>query len=190
MKKLCLLLIAMLAMALVMGCGSAPAPSETSSSAARASNRPAWMNEDPPVDEIWGYGSAKLTNRNLAQTTATTTAQTDAARQLGAVVQAMVTNYANESGLVENPRSLMSIESIEKNVVNMTLTGSVKYRFEADDGTWHVCFAVKKADATREAFNVINDEFADYSEYRRENALNALNSAISANQFYGPRVSD
>jgi len=177
MKKLWLLFIAVVSAALVMGCGSAPASSSSS-------NLPDWFDELPPADEIWGIGIANMSNPSLAVETATTRAQRDAARQLNTIVQGMLTDYANTSGLAENPRSMVSIENIGRNMINMSLTGSaINKRSQVPDGTWFVRVAVKKADATRQAASLIDNEFADFAEYRREQALGALDSAISSTQF-------
>jgi len=195
MKKLCLLIIAMTVMALVMGCGSAPAASTpqasapasvsaSSSAAASQTGLPVWFSESPPEDAIYGIGIAKLTNASLALETATTRAQRDAARQVSAVVQGMLVDYANESGLAQNPRSMISIENIGRNLTNMNLSGApVDKRDQGADGTWYVRIVLKKADISRQAAAVVDTEMADYAEYRRERATELLNSTINSTNF-------
>jgi len=181
MKKLLYLIIAMAVMTLVLGCGSAPA---ASSNKAAQSSLPAWFNEAPSEDAVFGIGIAKLTNSTLALETATTRAQRDIARQVNAVVQGMLTDYANESGLASNPRSMISIENIGKNLINMNLTGStVDKRDQGADSTWYVRVYARKADIARQAAAIVNNEMADYAEYRRERAAEMLNSAINSTKF-------
>jgi len=195
MKKLLFLFIAVISAAFVMGCGSAPAatpetPAPTPQAAAAPSGTtansslPAWFNEAPPEDAIFGIGIAKLTNSALAMETAATRAQRDIARQVNAVVQGMLTDYANESGLASNPRSMISIENIGRNLINMNLSGSTRDKIEqGSDGTWYVRYYARKADIARQAASVVDTEMADYAEYRRERATEMLNSAINSTQF-------
>jgi len=177
MKKLYLIVAVMLAMTLIVGCGSSPAP-------ASRSNSPAWMADIPGEDEIYGIGFAKLQNPSLGMQTATTRAQTDAARQIGALVKAMLTDYANESGLASNPRSMVAIENIEQNLVNMQLSATTNKREEID-GTWWVRVAVKKSDAKRQIDNIVKNETADYAEFRAAQALDRLNRTIDSSSIKG-----
>ena len=171
MKKIGLLLIAVLIIALTLSCGSGPKTDP---------NFPAWFNEMPPEDAIWGIGFAKLQNDNLAMQTATTRAQNDAARQISAMAQSMLTDYASESGLASNPRSVVAIENISRNIVNMNLSGAqVNKRDKMPDGTWFVRIAIRKADATRQANSIINNELADYAEFRADRALQMLDYQIN-----------
>jgi hypothetical protein len=194
MKKLMYLVIAVTVMVLAMGCGSAPAassgtpaaaPAASSSAASSAgSGLPVWFSEAPSEDAVFGIGIAKLTNPSLALETATTRAQRDIARQVNAVVQGMLVDYANESGLASNPRSMISIENIGRNLINMNLSGStVDKRDQGADGTWYVRVYARKADIARQAAAIVDTEMADYAEYRRERATDMLNSAINSTLF-------
>jgi hypothetical protein len=176
MKKLYLLLIVMLAMTLVVGCGSAPAPA-----AQAASTLPAWFAELPPEDAVWGIGFAKLTNESLAMQTATTRAQRDAAMQISAMVRGELIDYANESGLATNPRSMIAIENIGTNLVNMNLSGATtNARDRMPDGTWYVRVSVRKADAQRQVNSIVNNEMADFAEFRADQALRRLETSIAS----------
>jgi hypothetical protein len=181
MKKLNVLIIA--AVILVMGLSTVAAGGKKDNAAPVLLNTPAWLSEMPPEDVVWGLGNANLQNTTLAMQTATTRAQTDAARQMGTLVQAMLTDYANESGLASDPRSLIAIENIERNIVNMNLTGAtVNRREQMGDGTWWVRVYVGKAAAMRQISSVVNNEVADYAEFRAERALQMLEFELNRAQ--------
>jgi len=173
MKKLYVLLIVMVAIVAITGCRTAPAPAQAQG------NVPAWISEMPPEDAVWGIGTARLQNENLAMTTATSRATTAAARQIGTLVQGMLTDYANESGLAENPRSMIAIENIERSVVNMTITSTVNMRERMPDGTWWIRVSVRKADALGQVDSIVNNEMADFAEFRAERALQQLDFQLS-----------
>ena len=167
MKKINVLFIAIITMALMMSCGGTPQPT------AQAFG-PDWMNEMPPEDAFWGIGIAKLQNDNLAMQTATVRAQRDVAQQISVLVQGMLTDYALESGNVDNPRSIQSIENITRSVVNLDLAGATpNQRTRMSDGTWFVRVSVTKEDARRRVNNILNEE-ADYAEFRSERAQQML----------------
>jgi len=182
MKRICLLFIVPV---FVIGCASAPAP-------VVESTVPSWVAELPPDTEVWGIGFAKLQNETLAMQTATTRAQAEAAQQMGALVQTMLTDYASESGIVDNPRSVMAIENIQRNIVNMNLSGSsINARERMSDGTWWVRIAVKKADALRQISSILDNEVADYAEFRSDQAQRQLEYQLNNAQTKPtPRGSD
>ena len=177
MRKLSVLFAALLVVALV-GCASSASPQ-----AAPASTAPDWIAELPPEDAFWGIGMAKLQNESLAMETATTRAQRDVARQISASVQALLTDYANESGLQGNSRSVQSIENIGRNLVNMNLSGATpNQRTRMPDGTWYVRVSVKKADAQKTVNSIVNHEMADFAEFKADQALRMLDSELSKTQ--------
>ncbi|MCL2265112.1 MAG: hypothetical protein FWC22_03620 [Treponema sp.] len=168
MKKFYVLFIVMLVFTLVISCGS--------SAKVKAPN---WVNEKVPDDVIWGIGFAKLENSSLGMELATTRAQRDAARQISAIVQAMLVDYANESGLSSNPRSLVAIENIGRNLINMNITGSaINAREQMSDGTWFVRISLSKSEASRQANAAARNELANYAEFRADQALRQLDYQI------------
>ena len=176
MRKLITLFIAILVLAFVSGCGSAPAAQQQQAVSPTA---PEWIDELPPEDAFWGIGIAKLQNENLAMETATTRAQRDVARQISTLVQSLLTDYAKESGLVDNSRSIQSIENISRNLVNVNLSGAVpNARKRMPDGTWWVRVAIKKADAQKAVNTVVDNEMADFAEFKAEQALKMLDSEL------------
>ena len=173
MRKANVVLIAMIAL-LAVGCAST----------GTAFNAPEWFAELPPEDAIWGIGIARLENESLAMQTATARARQDAAAQIAARVEALLTDYANEAGLADNPRSVIAIENIQRTLVNMNLSGATpNARTRMDDGAWFVRVAVRKADAQRTINSAVNNEMANYAEFRADRAIQMLNSEISKTQF-------
>ncbi|MCL2276682.1 MAG: hypothetical protein FWC21_02165 [Treponema sp.] len=176
MKKLWLLFIAITVTVLVTGCASAPAAPAIEPTPAA----PSWLAELPPAMEVWGIGFAKLQNESLAMQTATTRAQAEAALQISSLVQAMLTDYASESGIIDNPRSIIAIENIQRNIINMNLSGSgINARERMSDGTWWVRIAVKKEDALKQIDLIINNEAADYAEFRADQAIRQLDYQLN-----------
>ena len=174
MRKFSVLFATLLVVALA-GCASSAA-----SQAAPASTVPDWMEETAPQDVFWGVGFSKLQNESLAMETATTNAQRDVARQISASVQALLTNYANESGLQGNSRSIQAIENISKNLVNMNLSGAtVDKRKRMPDGTWYVRVSVMKGDAQRAVNSMVNNEMADFAEFKADQALRMLDIELA-----------
>ena len=177
MKKHYVLFIAMIIMVLLAGCLSSPA------AAPRAATTPPWMEELPPQDVFWGIGFIKLQNETLAMQTATQNAQRDVAAQVSVLVQGLLENYANESGLASNPRSMIAIENITRTLVNMNLSGAtVNARTRMDDGTWYVRVEYRKSDAQRTAANVVNNEMADFAEFRSDQFRRQLDFEIDRTQ--------
>ena len=205
MKKLYLLFAVLIVMAVVIGCASAPAAAPTPAPApqaapaapapqqsqqqavipaqqpqAAAATSPPWLNELPPNEAFWGIGIARLQNDSLALETATTRAQRDVGRQLSVLVQGMLIDYANESGLANNPRSIQSIENIGRNLVNVNISGaSPNARTRMNDGTWWVRVAVRNADAQRAITSIVNHEMADFAEFRADQALRRLDFELN-----------
>ena len=179
MRKLTVLFVTALIVVLT-GCGSAPA---SQAAAAAEPTAPEWVDELPPEDAFWGIGVAKLQNESLAMETATTRAQRDVARQISTLVQGMLTDYASESGLQDNSRSIQSIENIGRNLVNMNLSGAVpNARKRMPDGTWWVRVSVKKADAQKTVNSVVDHEVADYAEFKADQAIKMLDFELGKAQ--------
>ena len=111
--------------------------------------------------------------------TATSRARRDVAEQISVQVQGMLTDYARESGLVDDSRSIQSIENIGRDLININLAGAVpNQRDQMPDGTWWIRVSVSKADARREINSVINHEMADFAEFQAERALQMLDSQM------------
>jgi len=176
MKKLNVLFIAVMVMvmALAVSCGSSGG-----STAAVNPTAPDWVDEMPPEDAFWGIGIAKLQNESLAKSTATARARRDVASQLSVLVQGMLTDYAKESGTINNSTSLQAIESIGREVVNANLSGaSANAQKRMPDGTWWVRVSLKKADAKGAVSDVIENEASRYADFKAQEALKMLDAQL------------
>jgi hypothetical protein len=179
MKRFSVLFVAIIGMALAMGCGSSPASPPQQA----APTAPDWLEEIAPEDAFWGIGQAKLQNESLAMETAESRARRAVAAQIGIMVQGMLTDYAKESGLAENSRSIQSIERIGRDLVNMNISGATpNARKRMPDGTWWVRVSVRKADAQKSIGAVVDNEMADFAEFKADQALKALDAQLGKNQ--------
>ena len=179
MKKAHVFFAAVILVAL--GCKSAPAPQARPEPLSAA---PAWAAELPPEDAFWGIGVAKLQNENLAMQTATSRARRDVAEQMSVQVQGMLTDYAKESGLVDDTRSIVSIENVGREIVNLNLTGAVlNKREQMPDGTWWVRISVSKTEVKGNINDIINHEMADFAEFQAARALQMLDTQLDRLQF-------
>ena len=80
---------------------------------------------NPPVaeDAIYGVGDAKMSSRNMSLTMAKSRARDDVARQVEVVVKAAITDYAQEAGAGNNDQTVNFVETISRQLVEVTLTG-------------------------------------------------------------------
>ena len=169
MKKLNVLIITMFVVALLIGCGSSAAKRPL----------PAWFDELPPADVVWGIGFANLQDEHFTMQTATSRAHRDAAQQISVLVQGELIDYASQSGLANDPRYMMSIENIGTNLVNMSLSGAaINVRERMPDGTWFVRVAVRKTELTRQVNSIVTNEMADFADFRADQALRRLEYSI------------
>ena len=180
MKRIYFLFVAVLISALGAGCRSAPTPPPTEAAPLTV---PAWLNELPPEDAFWGIGLARLQNESLAMQTATSRARRDIAEQISVEVQGLLTDFARESGLANNSRSILSIDNITRELVDLNLAGATpNIRDRTPDGTWWVRVSISKADAKREINRIVNHEMADFAEWQAERALQMLDFQLDRRQ--------
>jgi len=189
MKKLYLLLGVLFVLTLAAGCKTVPAEPLAESVVVQQPNVPLWLNDLPPADEIYGVGFANLQNESLAMQTATARAQRNAAEQIGSLIQAQLTDFAVEEGIQDDPRSIMLIENIQRNIVNMNLSrSSVNARDKMADGTWWVRVTVSKNEVINQVNSIVNNEAANYAGFRADQALRRLeyeinNAQLNPSQF-------
>jgi len=140
---------------------------------------PVWMVELPPVDNIWGVGIALLQDSNLGLQLATNRAQTEAARQINALVHSELINHANEEGLADDPRSITAIENIERNLIDSRISSyRIDKRDRMQDGTWYVRISIRKSDAIGHINSIVENELAEYSEFMTDLALSRINASL------------
>jgi len=186
MKKLYVVLIVMLAMTLITGCKSTP-PSNagTPAPAKTVVLAPDWYYDVPEKTsgEIWGVGHAKLENSRLALEAATAMAQRDAAGQISREVKTSLNDWAEEAGLANNARSLMKIDNVAKNLIDMNLSNAtVTKRGQSTDGTWYIRVSVEKGAAIRQVNQTVVNEMADFADFKADQALRRLEYQLNNSQ--------
>jgi len=158
------------------GCKSSPSSQPTP-----RPNQPAWMYDKPPKDEYWGIGYAKLTNDYLAMETASTRASREIARNISQLVQGLLTDYAREAGLANDPSSIMHIERIGRNLINVNLSGArINIRELMPDGAWYVRVAVPISEIMNDVSSAYDNEASGFAEWKREEALKRLDSMLGS----------
>jgi hypothetical protein len=180
MKKFDVLFIAMIIMALVIGCKSVPA------------NVPEWINDLPPAGMLWGIGYAKLQNEGLSRDAAMSRARRDIAAQLGVLVQSMLTDYARESGTLNDTASIQSIERVTQEIININFSGAApNEQRRMSDGTWWVRVALSKIDASKMVNDVFVTEASRYADFNAKEAAGMMSKRINETQSRPtPRSSD
>jgi len=163
---------AMLCMAVFAGCATQ-----------KAMNAPDWIDELAPQDELWGIGYAKLQNEGLARETALSRARRDVGAQLSALAQSMLTDYARESGTLNDTASIQSIERIAQELINVNLSGATpSAQKRMDDGTWWIRVSLKKADADKVVNDVFTTEASRYADFKAAEAAKLMQERINQTQ--------
>ena len=144
---------------------------------------PEWIDELPPQDEFWGIGFAKLQNEGLARETALSRARRDVAAQLSVLAQSMLTDYARESGTLNDTASIQSIERVAQEIINVNLSGaSPNAQKRIDDGTWWIRVSMKKADAQKAVNDVFTTEASRYADFKAAEASKMMQDRINQTQ--------
>jgi hypothetical protein len=180
MKKSVLMLLtsALVLSLMVSGCAS-KAKSEANNSAI---DSPAWLNEMPPEDAIWGIGIAKQSSLSMSQTTAEARGRVSIARQLNSYIQAMFTDYNRDAGTAGSQANVSLQEDVSRQVTNMNLTGATPVRkYIAKDGTYWTVIECKKLSAKAAISNVFDSEAAQYAEFKASQALQMMDNQLAKN---------
>ena len=136
------------------------------------SQAPAWINEVPPENVLWGIGSAKLQIESLALQAASSQARREIAEQLNVQVQTMITRYVSEEGTLIR-------ETLTREISNANLSGAViNAREQTADGTWWVRVSLPKAEAMKVISAAVDRTAASASETRAQEALKILNAQL------------
>ncbi|GHT82511.1 hypothetical protein FACS1894137_01530 [Spirochaetia bacterium] len=178
-RGLFLCLTALTVALLAVSCGSTPSPSAHEEDP----NFPPWLNDLPPEDVIWGFGSARQSSEQMSMTTAEVRARTSIARQLNTKVDAMFTDYNRDAGTVGNQAALSLQEDVTRQVSSMQLNGSKPIqRWKAPDGTWWYLVEYNKAEAQAALSKVFDSEAARYAEFKTGEALKMLDTQLAKNE--------
>ena len=144
----------------------------------RVSEIPDWYL-NPPVaeDAIYGLGDAKMSTLSLSRTTAFSRARDDVARQVEVEVKNAITDYAQEAGVDGQKQTIEFIETISRQIVNITLRGVRTEKTKVSkDGTVYALVSYG-LDAFREdaVAEFKRNEHAAFAEFKAEKALEKLN---------------
>ena len=142
---------------------------------------PRWyLNPPDSKDKIYGTGaSEKTSSLELGKQVADSNARTALANTIQVSVQSMIRTFLQQSGDMENTRTLQFSEAVAKNVVDLKLTGVKIDRREIIGGR---CFslAVVDRDSMRNALlSAVRDAAAEYSEQKAKSAFQDLEKEIS-----------
>jgi hypothetical protein len=140
---------------------------------------------NPPVaeDAVYGVGDAKMSSLSMSRTTAISRARDDIARQVEVTVKSALTDYAQEAGEGENKQVLNFVESVSRQIANVTLKGvKTKEVAVAKDGTvYALCEYPISALIEESKKEFVRNEAAAFAEWKADQALEKLNSEIQSN---------
>jgi hypothetical protein len=144
---------------------------------------PAWINEFPPEDVLWGIGIAKQSSPSMSMTTAEARARVAIARQLSTKVQAMFTDYNLDAGNVNSQANASLQEDVSRQITNMDVSGSrpVK-RWQAPDGTWWFLMELNKSDAKSQIASILGNQEAAFAQFKAQQALQMLDAQLAKNE--------
>lgn len=142
-----------------------------------------YLNPPQSKDTIYGVGEAHLSTLTLSRTTALSRARDDVARQVQTAVKNAVTDYAQQSGEGKNQQTVQFVETISRQVANVTLSGVRTDRIEvADDGTVYALVSYPVANVLQAAQTEFQrNEASAFAEFKADQALKQLNAEIENN---------
>lgn len=112
----------------LVGCGGSKKVSK--------SNVPDWFLNPPKAgDKLYGIGSAKKQNVQLAKEISETRAKKEIAQALSQKVQNLMKDFMSESGLGETAEATEFTQSITKTITDIDLEGCTIEKREIIDGT-------------------------------------------------------
>jgi hypothetical protein len=175
MKRIIPVSLILACVLLIAGCGSAPAPQSG------GSDMPDFVLNPPTQDDVlYGIGSAKLATQQLSMTMADSRARQSVAFQLRTNVQAMITDYARQSGTMEESTALELAEVVGRQLVNVELSGAKVVKREVmKDGTFWVLMSYSKPEAAQTAAKAIDSESAKYAEFKAKEARGLMDQQLS-----------
>jgi hypothetical protein len=131
-------------------------------------------------DAFYGVGTAKMSSLDLSRTTALARARDDVARQVQVSVKNALTDYAQQAGEGDNQQTVQFVETVSRQIVEVTLTGCRTERVEvSDDGAVYalVSYPVENLmEAARARFS--RNEAAAFAEFKADEALRMLNDEV------------
>ncbi|MDR2658372.1 MAG: LPP20 family lipoprotein [Spirochaetaceae bacterium] len=181
MKKFFCVFVSFFVLFAALGCASRPT---SAISTGKVAELPDFMEKAPESDtDIYGIGSARLNNQELARQTAESRARRAIADNLSIQVQGMLTDYSREAGTLKDVSSLQLVENIGRQVTDAKLTGvKIVKRERTKDGTWWVLASYPKNSAKTELAGVIENEASFYTDFKAQEALKMLDTQLNKPQ--------
>ncbi|MFC1539756.1 LPP20 family lipoprotein [Candidatus Latescibacterota bacterium] len=145
-----------------------------------AGSMPRWyLNPPKSDDKIFGVGvSEKTASIQLGRDVAVANARSDLAAKIQVNVQSMLRTFLQQSGTMEESRAMQFSESVGKQVVNVTLTGSDVTRTEIRKGRYFAQVEISMESINNAIHTAARNAAADYSELKAKSALEDLDKAI------------
>ena len=142
-----------------------------------------YLNPPAAEDAIYGVGDAKMSTLSLSRTMALSRARDDIARQVEVLVKNAITDYAQEAGEGDNKQTIEFIETVSRQLVEVTLKGlKTKEVAVGKDGTVYalVEYPINTLlDAANETF--ARNEASAFAEFKADQALQKMNSELQNN---------
>ncbi len=136
----------------------------------------------PPTsrDILYGVGYAKMSSMDLSRTTAVARARADVAGQVQASIKTALTDYAQQAGEGENSQALQFVETVSRQIVDVTLAGCRTDKVEVkDDGTVYALVSYPIANLMDTAGTQFRrNEASSFAGFKAEEAVNRLNEEI------------
>jgi hypothetical protein len=185
MKKLFGVLFVSASILVLMACGSSPS-SGSSPRRGRLAGVPAFVINPPQAEDvIYGVGAADYDDVNMAITMAENRARVSIARELDSRVKGMIDDMTQAAG-ASREDSLSFAQTVSRTLTEARLSGARRVETgEADDGTIYVLVSMKKADASKQASDIINREKIKYAAFENWNAQRDMDAALDKYKYNG-----
>ncbi len=142
-----------------------------------------YLNPPKSKEYIYGVGEAHLSTLSLSRTTALSRARDDIARQVQVAVKNAVTDYAQQAGEGKNQQTVQFVETVSRQVANVTLSGVRTEKIEpTSDGTVYALVSYPVAnlmDAAKQEFS--RNDAAAFAEFKASEAVKRLEAEIQNN---------
>ncbi|HHT80520.1 MAG: hypothetical protein WCS35_02440 [Sphaerochaeta sp.] len=148
MKKLLIVLVALVMVLGLTGCASAkkdaapPAPAKKVILGADGVPQPDWVYKTVASQDMHyesGYG--KMSNKQISIKRATVEAKNKIAAWINTSVKEVIITYVNDAGSKDNRQAMDAMETISQQVAEATLSGvtTEEMWIDADGGVWVLC---------------------------------------------------
>lgn len=142
-----------------------------------------YLNPPTSKDYIYGVGEAHLSTLSLSRTTALSRARDDVARQVQVAVRNAITDYAQQAGEGDNQQTIQFVETVSRQIVNVTLSGVRTEKIEpASDGTVYALVSYPVANLQEVASREFSrNEATAFAEFKANEALKRLDAELEDN---------